>query len=247
MTDVQFCMIILGSMPRLWSTIVSTLMTTAKSSEVIVKLTMHSQLLAYDTLSVSTPSQSTHTHALVAQTQTCSHQRSTDICTNPVCHWTGHIIERCFKPGGGMVGQYPSWWGRQGSGNLPNVTTASNSTTANSAIVTTASPSPISSPAQYYAFMAIIHDVDASNPITSYADSAASDHCFVRRDDFSTYIPCTGHQGATATDGTSSVLGMGIVKKLAIFNRQCVNLTFENALHTPSLPHNLVSIGQLGK
>jgi len=247
MTDVQFCMIILGFMPKSWSTIVSTLMTTAKSSEVIVKLTMHSQLLACNTLSISTPSQSTHSHSLMTQTQTCSHQCSTDICTNPVCGQTRHTIERCFKPGGGMAGQYPSWWGRQGSGNLPNATTASNPTTANSAIVTTASPSPISPPAQYYAFMAIIHDIDASNPITSYADSAASDQCFVRRDDFLTYTPCTGHQGATATDGTFSVLGIGIVKKLAIFNGQCVNLTFKNSLYTLSLSHNLISIGQLGK
>jgi hypothetical protein len=95
--------------------------------------------------------------------------------------------------------------------------------------------------------MAIIRDVDASNPITSYADSAASDHCFVRRDDFSTYTPCTGCQGAMATDGTFSMLGMGIVKKLAIFNGQRVNLTFENAVHTLSLSHNLISIGQLDK
>jgi gag-polypeptide of LTR copia-type len=110
MTDSQFCMIVLSSMPKSWNMLVSTLMSMKSSDEVIVQLTLHGLLLACDVPpSVTMPSQSTNTHTLTTQTQNHNHQCSTEVCSNPVYGHTGHTINRCFKPGGGMAGQYSLW------------------------------------------------------------------------------------------------------------------------------------------
>jgi len=246
MTDAQFHMIVLRSMPKSWNTLISTLMSTKMLNKVIVQLMLHGQLLAYNASPVVTPSQSTH--ALATQTQSHSHQCSTDVCTNPVCGHTGHTLDRCFKLDGEMAGQYLAWWGKCSGGSSSNsstgVTTIPNATaTANSAIIATPTPTTISSPAQYYAFMASISDMGPSGVVVSYADSVASDHCFVRREDFTTYTPCIDRQGATATNGTFAVLGIGSVNKSVIFNGHHVELTFKNAIHTPALTHNLIPIG----
>jgi hypothetical protein len=80
-----------------------------------------------------------------------------------------------------MAGQYPSWWGKHGGSNSPSGSTATNvATTANStAVVPPNLPTTMSSPAQFYAFMAQVQD-EPDGIIISYADSAASNHCFVR-------------------------------------------------------------------
>jgi hypothetical protein len=161
MTDPQFCMIVLGSMPKSWNTLVSTLMSTKSSNEVIVQLMLNGQLLACDTPpSVTMPSQSTSTHTLATQTQNRNCQRSTEVCSNPVCGRTGHTFDRCFKPGGGMAGQYPLWWEKHGGLNSLSGSAATNTaTTANSTVVVppnppTTTPTTVSSLAQFYAFMA---------------------------------------------------------------------------------------------
>ena len=84
--------------------------------------------------------------------------------------------------------------------------------------------------------------------ITIYADSTASDHCFVNIDNFSTYIPFTRKSGTTATaDGIFNIQGTGTIRKQVVFNERVINIAFENALHTPDLSHNLMSIGYLDK
>ena len=84
--------------------------------------------------------------------------------------------------------------------------------------------------------------------IATYTDSAASDHCFVSISDFSTYVPLNERKGTTATaGGTFKIHGMGTVRKQVNFNGKIINLTLTNALHTPKLSHNLISIGQLNK
>ena len=84
--------------------------------------------------------------------------------------------------------------------------------------------------------------------ITTYADSAASDHCFVSVSDFSTYVPLNEKKGTTATaGGTFKIHGMGTVRKWVNFNGKIINLTLTDTLHTPELSHNLISIGRLDK
>ena len=108
MDDTDFRMVILASMPREWMIFISTLGAYATSAEVIAHILSHDSMLARDRPSQSTP-------AVVRALATAQGQRSQVICSNPVCEWVGHTIDKCFKPGGGMEGQYPDWWKKKGT------------------------------------------------------------------------------------------------------------------------------------
>jgi hypothetical protein len=86
--------------------------------------------------------------------------------------------------------------------------------------------------------------VSGAMPI--FLDSGASDNCFVSRKDFVSYQP-TFRQGQAALnkDGHFNILGEGMVIKEFMHGGQIVKLTFDNALHTPDLSANLVSVGKL--
>lgn len=235
--DAAFRMIVLGSMPKEWNIIVSTLHSVKTSAEVIAQLTLHGMLLDRDRPVVTTPIQA------LATSQQGRTPRSTEVCTNPVCKRIGHPIERCFKPGGGMAGQYPDWWKKKGGGTN---TGGAQTPTANIAVVSTSSPT-VANGGEFYAFMTLVLNKSKGGNLT-YADSAASKHCFVNRTDFVTYTPSKDHKGDTATQGGKfSILGTGNVKKRIIFEGKVINLTFEDAMHTPELSHNLISIGRLDK
>ena len=102
MDDTKFQMIVLASMPEEWMVFVSTLGAYNTSTEVIAQIIAHNLMLACDQLSQGTP-------AVVKALVTAQNQRSQLVCTNPVCGCIGHTINKCFKPGGGMEGQYPDW------------------------------------------------------------------------------------------------------------------------------------------
>jgi len=52
----------------------------------------------------------------------------------------------------------------------------------------------------------------------------------------------------TATaQGIFDIHGTGMVSKQVVFDGKVINITFENALHTPGLSHNLMSIGRLDR
>lgn len=232
--DLGFRMIVLGSMPPTWNIVITTLRTVKTSSEVIVQLTLHGMLVASNSPISSTSAPTTQA---LATNDTRSGGRPRDVCTNPVCKRPGHTIERCFKPGGGMEGQFPPWWNKRGG------TGGSATTTTTPAANAVIAPG-VTSAAQYYAFSAQVSGIATSRLIT-YADSAASDHFFVERSDFVTYNPYIERQGSTAAPYKFPILGTGNVRKSTIYKGKRVELMFENALHTPTLVHNLVSIGRL--
>ncbi|KAF9258363.1 hypothetical protein L218DRAFT_981784 [Marasmius fiardii PR-910] len=49
------------------------------------------------------------------------------VCTNPNCKGKGHLIESCWKLGGGKQGQYPKWW--KGKRDAPILSQSANFTT----------------------------------------------------------------------------------------------------------------------
>ena len=79
----------------------------------------------------------------------------------------------------------------------------------------------------------------------TYADSGASDNCFINKSDFEGYELfyelCEG-QGADKTS-KFKIYGHGKVTKLFATNGKHTKLTFKLALHTHNLSANLVSIG----
>ena len=75
----------------------------------------------------------------------------------------------------------------------------------------------------------------------TYADSGASDNCFINKFDFEDYELCEG-QGADKTS-KFKIYGCGKVTKVFETNGKHTKLTFNSALHTPNLSANLISIG----
>ena len=76
-------------------------------------------------------------------------------------------------------------------------------------------------------------------------DSAATDYCFRDRADFERYSTATSGTGEAAIkDSTFDVVGKGTVTKSKA-NRESITLRFNNAIHTPQLSSNLISIGRL--
>ncbi|KAF9072030.1 hypothetical protein BDP27DRAFT_1445876 [Rhodocollybia butyracea] len=85
-----------------------------------------------------------------AATASQSQQGTRRVCSNPVCGKLGHIIEMCWKKGGGAEGKGPKGW-RYNKTNAPTSTSAAATTTTPT--VTTASNVYIKadpSPAELY-------------------------------------------------------------------------------------------------
>ncbi|KAF5387622.1 hypothetical protein D9615_000717 [Tricholomella constricta] len=246
-TDTKFRVYILKSMPKSWSVLTGSLFAETTSAAVITRLTTHAMLTA-STTEVS-PAKSTQ--ALSTQAGGKRPVRHPELkCDNiPNCGRTGHTSDQCFRPGGGLAGQYPEWWkGSKGGTTGTGKPTAAAATlpTANSAVISASNPA--TSP-RCLAFSATTSDRVSPGSLVSYADSAASRHFFVDRADFETYkeVPSSDDTGTTASGGGFTILGTGRVRKTVEFNNETIELTFDDALHAPRLEHNLLSIGCLGK
>ena len=96
-------------------------------------------------------------------------------------------------------------------------------------------------------FHAFLTNTSTPTPtLTTYADSAASDHFFVDIKDFESYEPYTRKSGSTAKNSRSfTICGKGNVRKCCVYDGRVITLLFKDALHCPSLSHNLISIGKL--
>lgn len=83
----------------------------------------------------------------------------------------------------------------------------------------------------------------------TFMDSGASDYFFQNREDFTEYTPVAFRTGSSAIEGkgTFEILGQGTVTKTFRLDGDDVKLTFKNALHSPSLAANLISVSALDK
>ncbi|KAJ7079445.1 hypothetical protein B0H15DRAFT_788098, partial [Mycena belliarum] len=82
--------------------------------------------------------------------------------------------------------------------------------------------------------------------VSSYrvvADSAATDHCFWKREDFTEYYPVE-REGKAAEGSKFRILATGVVHKTIMYQGQKKELTL-NAIHTPDITVNLISISKL--
>ncbi len=80
-------------------------------------------------------------------------------------------------------------------------------------------------------------------------DSGASDYFFRNREDFTEYTPVAFRTGSSAMEGkgTFEILGQGTATKTFRLDGKDIKLTFKNALHSPSLAANLISVSALDK
>jgi hypothetical protein len=240
MDDTKFRMVVLASMPKEWMVFISTSGAYTTSAEVIAQIMAHDSMLSCDCLAQSTP-------MVVNALAMAQNQRSQQTCMNPVCGCTGHTINKCFKPGGGMEGQYPDWWKKKGTASTNTQKPKSTTNTITTDTIT-ASPSGTS---EFYALATDTSPIQtdvSQRQVIIFADSACSNHCFVNKSDFTTYQPFHDKNGDTAAKGGKfKISGTGHVEKRVIFDGHVILLAFENAIHAPDLNHNLISIGRLDK
>ena len=234
-------MIILASMPKEWMIFISTLGAYTTSMEVIAQIMAHDSMLAHDHPSQGTPT-------VVKALATAQGQRPQMTCTNPVCGCVGHTIDKCFKPGGGMEGQYPNWWKKKGTAS--NTNTQKPKTMAN--VATTDSTTGSSDgTGKFYALVTDTNPPPMNLPhrqVVTFADLACSDHCFMNKSKFSSYKPFQDKDSDTAARGGKfKISRTGQVEKCIVFDGRVILLAFENAIHMPDLNHNLISIGRLNK
>ncbi|KAJ7695304.1 hypothetical protein B0H16DRAFT_1351106, partial [Mycena metata] len=86
-------------------------------------------------------------------------------------------------------------------------------------------------------------DTPQSREYHVVADSAATDHCFWKREDFAEYYPVE-REGKAAEGSKFRILGTGVVRKTITYMGEKKQLTL-NAIHTPDITFNLVSISKL--
>jgi len=85
--------------------------------------------------------------------------------------------------------------------------------------------------------------------IPTLIDSGASDHCFVNKEYFITLIllPQPMLRLGAGKRSTFNVIGKGKTKIYVNIDGNIKSLTFDNALYTPELRSNLISVSKLGE
>jgi hypothetical protein len=242
-TDTDFRMIILSSLPESWDSVVGTLYEAKSSADVISHLMIHWNRTDHSK-SVINPA------TVVTALQTDARRpRSQLQCANKNCGRWGHTIANCYWRGGGKEGQFPPGFGQCGGvqGSNPQNTT-SNTSSVTAALTDTSSTSEIT--------LALISNLTNDHPLSkteqdvpTYADSAANKHCFVNCSDFTTYHALSQpDEGQPANKGGQfHIIGHGLVTKTIISGTLKMTITFKHAVHTPDLIANLISIGKLNE
>lgn len=212
--DNQFRAIVIWLLSASWDYIVASLQSTKTSIELITELNVYWECLK-ECLMLSAKPNST---ALLAKT---SQPQNKLVCTNSNCGHTRHTIKNCYWRGGSKEGQFlPNF------GHKYNTTSIQATLKLQTSVVNMASTTLTQNPPQTtYALVANMqftptavynHNLQllesylanieistiafalssSTTKVPTYADSGATDHCFVKRSDFEKYQayfkPCQG-------------------------------------------------------
>ncbi|CAK5275188.1 unnamed protein product [Mycena citricolor] len=118
----QFMSIFIGSLNKEWSPVIPLLYGMKASAEIIAFVIMHASRTASRVLAQSNSTQALAANLRDRKMRRAAHQNLT--CTNSQCGAQGkrgNTIADCFWPGGGKVGQWPSWWKGKRNGPAANI------------------------------------------------------------------------------------------------------------------------------
>ena len=261
MTDETWRGIIIRSIPpsAKWLPVIPSLYSMNNTADIISTLLVHGMILGRGASKVSA-SRSSLNMVLTAE--------SSEGCTNPNCKAkkrSTHTTANCYWPGGGKEGQFPPNFGQRVKANVTMSTTVTTPAPA------TNTPTPVKT--EHFVLSAwdsatgqsgvLIDEMVPSTialisqgfqgfqkgKVPMFLDSGTSDTMFVSRDSFTEYKPLSSRIGdsAKAKDGDFKISGEGNVTQRYIVNGGEWNITYTQALHTPTLNANLISISALDK
>jgi len=135
-TDVDFCMIILSSLPAFWDSVIGTLYDAKSSADVISCLMIHWNRIDRSK-SITNPA-----NVVTALQMDARHSCNQLQCTNTNCGRWGHTIANCYWCGGGKEGQFPPGFRQCGGAcsSTPQNAMPTTSTSSVTAALTNASP-----------------------------------------------------------------------------------------------------------
>ena len=135
-TNIDFHMIILSSLPASWDSVIGTLYDAKSSADVISCLMIH-----WNCINCSKPI-TNPANVVTALQMDARHSRNQLQCANTNCGHQGHTIANCYWRGGGKEGQFPPGFGQCGGAHssTPQNTTPTTSTSSVTAALTDMSP-----------------------------------------------------------------------------------------------------------
>jgi hypothetical protein len=180
--------------------------------------------------------------------------RAALVCKNPVCGCTGHDINHCFSPGGGLVGApKPAWYLKGHKGKDSAAVVAEQAVLPRVEAVNLASD-----PANHTReiSMAVVPDEDSMltpadfasimvQDLSTLLDSGCTSHLITNQSFFHTYDTASASNVTTTNHGKLPTLARGSFIAIVTHNgrRTCVNLW--ECLHAPRAVINLLSVGQM--
>jgi hypothetical protein len=252
MGDETWRGIIIRSIPPTskWLPVIPSLYALSSSADIISTLLAHGMILGRETKATTSPNPS----------NTVLAARTAEGCTNPNCKAkkrSTHVTANCYWPGGGKDGQFPPNFGQRNRANAA----ASTPNQPEHFVLSARVPN---TPGRSGVLIDIPTDLHQLPPkaliskgfqgfqkgkIPTFMDSGASDTMFVSRDVFTDYkpiTPCIG-DSAKAENGNFEIIGEGnVVQRYKVDGKERA-ITYTNALHTPTLNANLVSVSAFDK
>ncbi|KAF5388355.1 hypothetical protein D9615_000329 [Tricholomella constricta] len=218
MTDAQFRMVVLGSMPPSWNLIVGGLHQSKDSATVITGLTMYN---------------------LISHAQQTGHDASDTRTGDSIARTTSQIDGRMY--------QHASMWARRTSSpglfqarrrkgwSVPGLVGKERK-------CHTSSGNNDCGP--YYDDYRSSELSDS--PHDCAIERRPQHHIILLILGYVVVFPAALEGSTASAGGTFVILGRGDVRKVVEFKGRRIELTFRDTIHTPNLSHNLISIGRLG-
>lgn len=228
-SDIDFGMVIVMSLPSSWSSIIGTIVTNSNSVEVANRL-----ITEDNRRTANGESKQAKVEAALSVGET---KRNVLVCENCGKRW--HSKDRCWAKGGGREGQGPKSKEKE-AGNEKEKEVAATATEYHLAFAAiTAEDESLSYDAAKTLSRNSSHD-------SWFIDSGPTSHMTNDFDNFTTYNSITPVEIQVAKSSvTFRAIGCGTIAKTMMLKDRRTVVTFHNVLYTPELSANLLSVSQL--
>lgn len=237
--SASFKTTLLDSFPEIWDSVVSTLYAETNLTVIIACLIAHGKrVVGWNTINGPSSTQESTVQALQASIQALTIQVQNLLSrkntaprsdrshmANDHCKSIGHILDECWKVGGGKQGQYPSWWKGKQDAPVPssaNLATANVSSSEAGTVYTNVTTLSVHVDSETMELIKRILEEESALMVNNasqlidtsllYGDSRASTHFIQNKDCFFHYLPL-GETTGTSLKASAmlNIQGIGTV------------------------------------